>query len=87
MQRIIRSGLWLSTAFLLTLPLKAEILLDWSEVDAAVGSGANHAGLVIDWNDGSAQDTLRWSIAWDQTPGSVADLLLALEVLDPRFDA
>ena len=87
MQRIIRSGLWLSTAFLLTLPLKAEILLDWSEVDAAVGSGGNHAGLVIDWNDGSAQDTLRWSIAWDQTPGSVADLLLALEVLDPRFDA
>lgn len=87
MKRIIRTGLWLSTALLLTLPLDAEILMDWTEADTAVGSGPNRAGLVIDWNDGSAQDTLRWSIAWDQTPGSVADLLLALEGLDPRFDA
>lgn len=64
----------------------AASLVDWSAIDTWAGSGSQRAAVVIDWNDGSGADTLRWGFRWDSAPASVADLLLALEAADAHLD-
>lgn len=64
------------------------LLVDWNSLDFVFGSGGNRSAIVVDWNDGNSPDYLSWGFYWDTAPGSgsVADLLQALAVVDPRLD-
>lgn len=74
-------------AVALVAPNLHAMLTDWSNLDASFGTGANRSALVIDWNDGSQNDTLHWGFFWDSAPGggSVADLIGAITAADPRL--
>jgi hypothetical protein len=63
------------------------MITDWANLDASFGTGANRSALIIDWNDGSAQDTLYWGFFWDTAPGggTVADLITAVSAADGRL--
>jgi hypothetical protein len=52
-----------------------------------VGSGANRAGVVLDWNGDSTEDTaLAWGFRWDGT-ATGEDLIRAVIAVDPRVFA
>lgn len=50
-----------------------------------VGSGANESALVIDFNDGSSNESLAWGYRWD-TPVSGARMLVDIAAADPLLD-
>lgn len=50
------------------------------------GTGTNHAGLVISFNDGKTNSTIAWGFAWNGT-ASVASMLTSLAAADPRLFA
>ncbi len=55
-----------------------------SDLLYVVGSGANLATLVIDFNDGSTIDSFAWGFRWDGE-ASGADMLLAITAADQRI--
>jgi hypothetical protein len=50
------------------------------------GSGSNHAGLVISWNDGKSNSTLAWGFSWSGSK-TVWDMLNFLATTDPHLFA
>lgn len=50
---------------LLAAPLVAAPITGFDDIDYWVGSGANRAALVIDWNDGIVPVSLAWGFRWD----------------------
>lgn len=75
----------LTLAALAILPSMASAA-PFDEVQFWVGSGANQAGLVIDWNDGQAPESLLWGYRWDG-PATGLDMLEAVVSADPRLFA
>jgi hypothetical protein len=49
-----------------------------------VGTGSNRAGLVIDWNDGTARESFAWGYRWDGS-ASGADMLFAIAAADAEL--
>jgi hypothetical protein len=58
----------------------------FDDVQFWVGSGANRAALVIDWNDGNSAESLLWGYRWDG-PADGLDMLLAVVNADSRLFA
>lgn len=58
----------------------------FSDVQYWVGSGANRAGFVVDWNDGKAPQALLWGYRWDGA-ATGEDMLRAIVAADPRLFA
>jgi hypothetical protein len=74
------AGLFLtSTAFTSTASAAS---LD--DIQFWVGSGANRAALVIDWNDGKSAESLLWGYRWDGTATGL-DMLHAVVDADPAL--
>jgi len=76
------------TLGLLFLPLaSAETVSTFDDIQFWVGSGANRAAVVIDWNDTSAIDeSLVWGYRWDGT-ATGEDMLLTVLESDTRLFA
>ncbi len=55
-----------------------------SDLLFTVGSGANQAALVIDFNDGTASESFAWGYRWDGT-ASGAGMILAIAAADPNL--
>lgn len=58
----------------------------FDDVQFWVGSGANRAALVIDWNDGRSDESLLWGYRWDGA-ATGQDMLEAAVNADPRLFA
>lgn len=56
------------------------------DVQFWVGTGANQAGLVIDWRDGKSADSLLWGYRWDGAATGL-DMLEAVVNADPQLFA
>jgi hypothetical protein len=54
------------------------------DVQFWVGSGANQAALVIDWNDGKSPESLAWGFRWDGS-ATGQTMLDAIKSADPRL--
>jgi hypothetical protein len=73
-------ALWTATA-------TAGAVDDFSDITYWVGSGANQAALVIDWDgDDSTNHSLVWGYRWDGTKTS-EDMFRAVVLADPRLFA
>ncbi|MCC9074442.1 DUF5074 domain-containing protein [Flavobacterium sp. F-65] len=59
---------------------------DFDAIKYWVGTGANKAALVIQWNDGKNSDALVWGYRWDGTATGV-DMVKAIAKADHRFYA
>jgi hypothetical protein len=73
------------TAILLGLlagTLASQAFQGFSDLDFIVGSGANEAALVIDFNDGAATESRAWGYRWDGT-ASGARMLIDVAAADP----
>lgn len=57
----------------------------FDSVTTWVGSGANQAALVVDWNDAKHPQALVWGYRWDGT-ASGADMLQAISDADVKFE-
>lgn len=55
------------------------------DLDWIVGSGSQFAGLVIDFNDGTVNDSFAWGFRFDGADVSGADMLVAVASIDPRL--
>lgn len=55
-----------------------------SDVEFVVGTGANQATLIIDFNDGFTTESFAWGYQWDGV-ASGADMFLAVAGADPRL--
>jgi len=55
-----------------------------NEIDFFIGSGANQAAFVLDWNDG--RDSLIWGYQWDGV-ATADDMFHAIVAADPRLFA
>lgn len=62
--------------------LHAAVISTTSDLLYVVGSGANLATLVIDFNDGSGSESFAWGYRWDGQ-ASGADMLIAIAAADP----
>ncbi len=58
------AALALASATTLT-SLTAAPITGFDDISLWYGSGSNEAALVIDWNDGSAQDSFAWGFRWN----------------------
>lgn len=58
----------------------------FDDVQFWVGSGANQAALVIDWNNGKSPESLLWGYRWDGTATGL-DMLQAVVNADSRLFA
>lgn len=59
---------------------------DFDAIKYWVGTGANKAALVVQWNDGKNADALVWGFRWDGTATGV-DMIQAIAKADHRFYA
>lgn len=77
---------------LLSLALASVSILDSSraatfdDVQYWVGSGANKAAFVIDWNDGKSAESLLWGYRWNGAATGL-DMFQAIVNADPRLFA
>lgn len=60
--------------------------IDFDAIKYWVGTGANKAALVVQWNDGKNSDALVWGFRWDGTATGV-DMVKAIAKADHRFFA
>jgi len=58
----------------------------YADIQLWAGSGANQAGLVIDWNDGKSAESLLWGYRWDGAATGL-EMLQAVVSADPRLFA
>lgn len=59
---------------------------DFDAIKYWVGTGANKAALVVQWNDGKNSDALVWGFRWDGNATGV-DMIQAIAKADHRFYA
>jgi hypothetical protein len=59
---------------------------DFSSIQFWVGSGANQAGFVLDWNDGKSAESLLWGYRWDGSATGM-DMFQAVVNADLRLYA
>jgi hypothetical protein len=58
----------------------------FGDVQFWVGSGANQAGFIVDWNDGKAAESIMWGYRWDGAASGL-DMFQAVVNADPRLFA
>lgn len=58
----------------------------FADIQFWVGSGANQAAFVVQWNDGKTADALVWGFKWNGT-ATGEDMVKAIAKADPRFFA
>lgn len=58
----------------------------FDDVQFWIGSGANRAALVIDWNDGKSSESLLWGYRWDGAATGL-DMLQSVVSTDSRLFA
>lgn len=56
----------------------------FDDIQFWVGTGANQAAFVVQWNDGKTSDALVWGFKWDGT-ATGEDMIKAIAKADPRF--
>jgi hypothetical protein len=56
------------------------------DIQSWVGAGSNSAGLVIDWNDGTADESMLWGYHWNGT-ATGGQMLDAIVAADPHLYA
>lgn len=71
------------TALVLLLPVSAQTVSSLNDLNYW-GSGSNHAGLVIAWNDGKQDETLAFGFSWNGT-ATMWDMVSTLAKDDPRL--
>jgi len=62
----------------------AQVIADLDDILFWTGTGANRAGLVIDFNDGETKESFAWGFRWDGT-ATGAEMLTAVAAADPNF--
>lgn len=77
-------SIWLAVLFLLWNAQASRAQITFDDIRFWVGSGANRAALVIDWNSGAAPQSLVWGYRWDG-PATGLTLFEAIAAADPRF--
>ena len=70
----------------LTITVNPALATTFGDVQFWVGSGANQAALVIDWNDGKTAESLLWGYRWDGI-ATGTDMLVAVTSADPQLFA
>ena len=60
--------------------------VDFNDIEFWVGSGANQAALVIDWNDGKSIESLVWGYRWDGSATGI-EMFQAVVNADSRLYA
>jgi hypothetical protein len=58
----------------------------FGDIEFWAGAGANHAALVIDWNDAKPDESVAWGFRWDGA-ATGQDMLLAVVAADPNLYA
>ncbi|MHC0445502.1 DUF5074 domain-containing protein [Flavobacterium sp. 3-218] len=58
--------------------------ITFDDIQFWVGTGANHAAFVVQWNDNKTSDALVWGFKWDGT-ATGEDMIKAIAKADPRF--
>lgn len=76
----------LALASVATLLTNAAPAATFDDVQFWVGSGANRAAVVIDWNDGKSAESLLWGYRWDGAASGL-DMLQAVVNADARLYA
>lgn len=83
-----RLTLWLIVALLACSRATAQVVDSFDDVEFWVGSGANQAALVLDWNGNITTDnSLAWGFRWDGTTPKTVDMVTAIVTADPRLYA
>ncbi|MCF7839031.1 MAG: PEP-CTERM sorting domain-containing protein [Candidatus Marinimicrobia bacterium] len=83
MKRRVRNAVWATAMILGALGVRAQVA-SFDDIANWIGSGANEAALVIDWNDGLAPESIVWGFRWDGAATGL-DLFQAVTAADPRF--
>lgn len=65
---------------------RAGLVTTLDDIQYWVGSGANRAAFVIDWNDGKTDESIAWGYRWDGAAKGI-DMLRAIVAADPRLFA
>jgi len=55
-----------------------------NEIDYWVGTGANEAALIVDFNDGKSTEAWAWGYRWDGSANG-GDMILAIAAIDPKM--
>ncbi|MDF3130521.1 PEP-CTERM sorting domain-containing protein [Kiritimatiellaeota bacterium B1221] len=76
----------LIAAFCLTAHLQASSITSFADITNWVGSGANQAGFVIDFNDGTTNQSYAWGFRWDGSQTG-EDMFQAIVAADPNLTA
>jgi hypothetical protein len=82
MKKLRLLSLALASVFLVSSPRAAS----FDDVEFWVGSGANKAAFVIDWNDGKPAESLLWGYRWDGSATGL-DMFQAVVSADSRLFA
>ena len=77
---------WLSLAVASLFVLNSSRAATFDDVQFWVGSGANQAAFVIDWNDGKSAESLLWGYRWDGSATGL-DMFQAVVNADSRLFA
>jgi hypothetical protein len=64
---------------------RGQVITNFSDIQYWVGSGSNQAAFVIDWNDGTATESMAWGYRWNGT-ASGEDLIKAIAGYVGSFD-
>ncbi len=62
----------------------ASAITSFSDIDYWVGSGANEAALIVDFNDGASTEAWAWGYRWTGS-ASGAEMIDAIASADPNF--
>lgn len=65
---------------------KSATVTDFDAIEYWVGTGANKAAFVVQWNDGKNSDALVWGFRWDGEATGI-DMVRAIAKADHRFFA
>jgi hypothetical protein len=83
-----RLTLSLIVALLTCTRAAAQVVDSFDDVEFWVGSGANQAALVLDWNGNITTDnSLAWGFRWNGPTPKAADMVTAIVTADPRLYA
>lgn len=83
-----RLTLCLVIAFWTCTHAAAQVVDSFDDIDFWVGSGANQAALVLDWNGNITTDnSLAWGFRWDGATPKAVDMVTAIVSADPRLYA
>lgn len=75
----------LSAAVFAAVSVHASPLTGFSDITNWIGTGSNQAALIIDFNDGSSQESFAWGYRWDGT-ATGENMIRAIAAADSNLD-